>query len=169
MTSAVRPVSAYRLPIRVRFHECDPLGHVNNAVYLNWLEQAAIDHAALAGWSQETLEREVGGVFVARRHEIDYLRPAYEGDHLEVVTWPDSMQMATALRRYVVRRVAEPAGEPELIARPDLAALSTGEALVRAVTRWALVSLDPVRPLRIPKRVIDAFIEPVNNSEGEQA
>ncbi|MDQ4045342.1 MAG: acyl-CoA thioesterase [Chloroflexota bacterium] len=168
MTDIVRPVTAYRLPVRVRFHECDPLGHVNNAVYLNWLEQAAIDHAALVGWSQENLERAVGGVFVARRHEIDYLRPAYEGDHLEVLTWPNSMQMATALRRYVIRRAAEPNGTPDLIEDPDITALTSGEVLVQAVTRWALVSLDPVRPLRIPKRVIDTFIESVDATEGEQ-
>ncbi|HEV2129280.1 MAG TPA: acyl-CoA thioesterase [Thermomicrobiales bacterium] len=159
MSRLVRPVTAYRLPVRVRFHECDPLGHVNNAVYLNWLEQAAIDHAALVGWSQENLEREVGGVFVARRHEIDYLRPAYEGDHLEVVTWPDSMQMATALRRYVIRRAIAPNGTPELIEGPDVAALESGEVLVRAVTRWALIRREAARPLRIPKRVIDDFLE----------
>jgi acyl-CoA thioesterase FadM len=70
------PKTACRLMVRVRFHECDPLGHVNNAVYLNYLEQAAIDHALLVGWSQQRLEREAGGVFVARRHELDYLKPA---------------------------------------------------------------------------------------------
>jgi acyl-CoA thioesterase FadM len=34
--------------VRVRFHDVDALGHVNNAAYLTFLEQAAIDHAALA-------------------------------------------------------------------------------------------------------------------------
>jgi acyl-CoA thioester hydrolase len=160
VSKVASPTSAYRLPLRVRFHECDPLGHVNNAVYPSWLEQAAIDHAALVGWSQEVLEREAGGVFVARRHEIDYLRPAHDGDHLEVLTWADSMQMVTALRRYVIRRASDAHTAPELIDQPDVAAFGEGEVLVRAVTRWALIRRDTMRPMRIPKRVIDDFVTP---------
>jgi acyl-CoA thioester hydrolase len=158
MTRVTRPASAYRLPITVRFNECDPLGHANNAAYLVWLEQAAIDHAAAVGWPQDRLERETGAVFVARRHEIDYLRPAYQGDQLEVLTWPDAMQMATALRRYVVRRADVSYGAPELIENPDVAAFETGEVLVRAVTRWAFVQRDPVRPVRIPAMVLGDFL-----------
>lgn len=158
MTRVARPASAYRLPITVRFRECDPLGHANNAAYLVWLEQAAIEHAALVVWPQDRLEREAGGVFVARRHEIDYLRPAHQGDHLEVVTWPDSMHMATALRRYVVLRADAPHSAPELVDNPNVASFETGEVLVKAVTRWAFVQLDPVRPIRIPPKVVNDFL-----------
>ena len=42
----------------VRFSDLDPLGHVNNAVYLNLLEQAAIEHAALSGFAYEDLRRD---------------------------------------------------------------------------------------------------------------
>lgn len=163
MTS--RPKSAYRLPVRVRFHECDPLGHVNNAVYLNYLEQAAIDHAALVGWSQANLEREVGAVFVARRHEIDYLRPAVEGDRLEVLTWAEEMGLATAMRRYVIRRTSEAPGEAGLIQHPDVTQLEQGDVVVRAQTRWALVRRDTVRPVRIPARIIDDFVMKIEENE----
>lgn len=153
------------MPVRVRFHECDPLGHVNNAVYLNYLEQAAIDHATLVGWPQDVLEREVGGVFVARRHEIDYLRPAMEGDRLEVLTWAEQMGMATAMRRYVIRRADGGTSEPEseLIEAPDIATFERGEVIVRALTRWALIRRDAVRPIRIPARVVDGFV--INDEE----
>lgn len=153
-----RPKSAFVLPVRVRFHECDPLGHVNNAVYLNYLEQAAIDHAAEAGWPQSRLEAEVGAVFMAARHEIDYLRPVVAGDRLVVVTWPEQMGMATALRRYVIRRAAEREPVTGLVEAPDIDALTAGEAVVRAMTRWALVRLDSGRPVRIPAAVVDDFI-----------
>jgi acyl-CoA thioester hydrolase len=153
-----RPRSAFVLPVRVRFHECDPLGHVNNAVYLHYLEQAAIDHAAEAGWPQERLEAEVGAVFMAARHEIDYLRPAVAGDRLVVVTWPEQMGMATALRRYEIRRAADDEPVTGLIERPDLDALIAGETVVRAITRWALVRLDDGRPVRIPVAVMDDFV-----------
>ena len=167
MTRRYRPASAYRLPVTVRFNECDPLGHANNAAYLVWLEQAAIDHAAMAGWPQDRLERETGGVFVARRHEIDYLRPALQGDHLEVLTWPDSMQMATALRRYVIRRAEVPYGPPELIRDPDVSSFDTGDVLARAVTRWAFVQREPVRPIRIPAAVLGDFLT-IDDVEDDQ-
>ena len=92
-----RPLHVYLLHVRVRYHELDPLGHVNNAVYLNWLEQAAIEHAEAAGWGAARLA-ELGGAFVARRHEVDYLRPAVAGDVLRVATWAESLDGARALR-----------------------------------------------------------------------
>jgi len=156
-----KPKNAFRLPVRVRFHECDPLGHVNNAVYLHYLEQAAIDHATTVGWSQPVLEHEVGGVFVARRHEIDYLRSAVEGDLLEVMTWAETMGLASALRRYVIRKVAngdEP-GSPGLINTPNIPDFESGDVVVKAQTRWALVRRDTGRPMPVPRRVIDSFVE----------
>lgn len=159
------PRSGYRLLVRVRFHECDPLGHVNNAVYLNYLEQAAIDHAALVGWSQHNLEQEVGGVFVARRHEIDYLRPAVEGDRLEILTWAEEMSMATAMRRYVIRRVGDELVERGIIPEPDVAQFGQGDVVVRAQTRWAMIRRDTMRPMRIPARVIDDFVMKIEESK----
>ncbi len=73
-----QPRHRYLAHFRVRFHELDPLAHVNNAAYVNFLEQAAIDHAAAAGYDLERLRR-VGGLFIARRHEIDFLRPVLAG------------------------------------------------------------------------------------------
>ena len=80
---------------KVRHYEMDALGHVNNAVYLHYMEQAAIEHAAALGYTMERL-RELGGLFISRRHEIDYLRPATAGDVLQVVTWAVDMKGAQA-------------------------------------------------------------------------
>ena len=155
------PRSAFRLLVWVRFHECDPLGHVNNAVYLNYLEQAAIDHAAAVGWPQHVLEREFGAVFVARRHEIDYLRPAVEGDRLEVVTWAEEMGMATARRRYVIREAASDTHVVDggLVTHPEITDYQSGDVIVTAQTRWAFVRRDTGRPIRIPGGVVGDFVE----------
>lgn len=156
-----RPKSACRLVVRVRFHECDPLGHVNNAVYLHYLEQAAIDHAELVGWPQQRLEQEAGGVFVARRHELDYLRSANEGDHLEVLTWVEKMGMASAVRKYVIRylpREQSPCVTRALIPEPKVEAFSGDAVVVRAQTVWALVGLKTRRPIPIPTPVVDDFV-----------
>src|ERR671910_572745 len=77
---------AFETYFRVRFHEVDGLGHANNAAYLNYLEQAAIDHATFLGLDLQRLQA-LGGVFVARRHEVVFLKPTFTGDLLRVVTW----------------------------------------------------------------------------------
>jgi acyl-CoA thioester hydrolase len=70
-------------PIEVRFRDCDPLGHVNNAVYLTYLEQARLSQwRALWGFGERGQET-IPGVILARV-EIDYRLPARFGDLLEV-------------------------------------------------------------------------------------
>jgi acyl-CoA thioester hydrolase len=157
-----RPRTLFRAYVRVRFHECDPLGHVNNAVYLGYLEQVAIDHAAAAGWPASRLRKEAGAVFVARRHEIDFLRPAFENDVLEIITWPDGMSAARAFRYYEVRKVdLDPLRLPsdELLPgespRPD----SRHNLLITARTEWAFANVELGRPVRIPESVTRDFLE----------
>ncbi|MDQ3589443.1 MAG: acyl-CoA thioesterase [Actinomycetota bacterium] len=66
---------------RVRHYEADAVGHVNNAAYLHYLEQAAIEHSAAVGYPLGRY-REMGTLFIVRRHEVDYLRPVSPGDVL---------------------------------------------------------------------------------------
>jgi acyl-CoA thioester hydrolase len=147
------------LHVRVRYHELDPLGHVNNAVYLTWLEQAAIEHAEAAGWGAAVLAG-LGGAFVARRHEIDYLRPAVAGDVLRVTTWAEALDGARALRVYEIARLGTFApGEPlpaDGLADPE-AVPPAGEVIVRARTVWAYVDLATGRPRRVPVGLREGF------------
>ena len=155
-----RARTGYLAFVRVRFHECDPLGHVNNAVYLNYLEQVAIDHAAAVGWPAERLRREVGAVFVARRHEIDYLRPAFEGDTLRVRTWPEEMSGARGVRVYDITRADGEPGEQvdRLLSPEELVPTPPGQILVRARTEWAFMNVATGRPQRIPASVVREFL-----------
>ena len=74
----------FRHSIEVRFRDCDPMGHVNNAVYLTYLEQARFAHwRAVWGFNFEGLPDDAPGVILARA-EIDYRRPARYGDLLDV-------------------------------------------------------------------------------------
>ena len=68
--------------IEVRFRDCDPLGHVNNAVYLTYLEQARLFYWRSL-WNFGEARDSVPGVIMARA-EIDYRMPARYGQHLEV-------------------------------------------------------------------------------------
>ena len=70
--------------LEVRFRDCDPMGHVNNAVYLTYLEQARFAHwRAVWGFNFEGFPAGTPGVILARA-EIDYRIPARYGDTLEI-------------------------------------------------------------------------------------
>lgn len=80
----------FNYPIEVRFRDCDPMGHANNAVYLTYLEQARLAHWRSLGGSDGShgsgatpAARGVPGVILARI-EVDYKRPARYGEMLEV-------------------------------------------------------------------------------------
>jgi len=62
--------------LEVRFRDCDALGHVNNAVYLTYLEQARLNH-----WRSFAIP--MPGVILAHV-EADYKRPAQYGETLDV-------------------------------------------------------------------------------------
>ena len=70
--------------LEVRFRDCDPLGHVNNAVYLTYLEHARLMlWRAVWGFNLGDAGVDGPGVILARV-EIDYKRPARYGDVLDV-------------------------------------------------------------------------------------
>lgn len=68
----------------VRFRDCDPMGHTNNAVYLTYLEQTRFAHwRSLWGAGTPQLPPGLPGIILARV-ECDYRRPSKYGDTLEV-------------------------------------------------------------------------------------
>jgi acyl-CoA thioester hydrolase len=124
--------------LRVRYHEMDALGHVNNAVYQHYLEQAAVEHSEHLGLSVQRCQ-ELGGVFVMRKIEIEYLRPAVAGDTLEVLTWLQTMRGPRGIRRYEIRKQGD------------------GQLLVTAEALWVWVDTHAMRPRAIPPQILDAF------------
>ena len=128
----------YVMTLRVRTYEMDALGHVNNAVYLNYMEQAATEHAEALGFGKERV-LELGGLFVVRQHEVLYLGSAIAGDELEVTTWPEHLTGPRAVRCYLIHNVA------------------TGKRLVAARTLWVWVDARNGRPRPLPREMLDAF------------
>jgi acyl-CoA thioester hydrolase len=148
---------AFETFFRVRFHEVDALGHVNNAAYLNYLEQAAIDHATFLGLDLPRLQ-ELGGVFVARRHDIVFLRPTFAGDLLRVITWLGEPRGARVDRHYLVFREPGPIRVVPVRGRPITSPVSPDDDAVsaRATTEWVFAN-DHGRPRRIPNEVVKLF------------
>lgn len=78
-----RSLERFDLPITVDATDIDELGHVNNVVYLRWVQDVAIAH-----WtSAATLEQQAAVAWVALRHEIDYKHPAMLADAIVARTW----------------------------------------------------------------------------------
>ncbi len=116
----------------------DQLGHVNNAVWVQWMEQIAVAH-----WEAVAEAAHKDAYFwVVTRHEIDYLRPALEGDRITARTWvPDPPKGARSDRN------VELSG-------------NDGRLCVRARTSWAMIDKASGRPVRVPAEVIAPFHTP---------
>lgn len=133
------PLGVYRQHRRVQWSDVDPTQHVNNAVYLSYLEDCAIRDAVSRGWPISRMIEEGGFAIVARRYRIEYRGQALLDDELEVATWISDVKRATAVRHYTIRRAAD------------------GELLTRAWALWVWVDLETGRPTRIPQAFISDF------------
>jgi acyl-CoA thioester hydrolase len=102
---SVSPARPERYEIRrhVEPGDIDELGHVNNIVYLRWVQDAAVAHwRALA-----TPEQQAALVWVVVRHEIDYRHPALEREELIVRTWVGTASRSTFERHTEVVRASD--------------------------------------------------------------
>jgi acyl-CoA thioester hydrolase len=77
------PIAPHEITRVVQAEDIDELGHVNNVVYLRWVQQVAIAH--WAALTTDALREAL--VWVALRHEIDYKAEALFGDTIIARTW----------------------------------------------------------------------------------
>ncbi len=125
------PPGIFRLERRVEWRDIDPMQHLNNAAYLSYVEDCAVQLANHFGWSFEQWGKH-GLAFVARQHRIQYLQPVLLEDELEISTWLFNVRRTSATRYYALRRAAD------------------GELMAQVVTLWALIDLESGRPTRFP-------------------
>lgn len=137
--SPAPPPGVYRQHRRVQWSDVDPTQHVNNAVYLSYLEDCAIRDAVSRDWPISRMIEEGRFAIVARRYRIEYRGQALLDDELEIATWISDVKRATAVRHYTIRRAAD------------------GELLTRAWALWVWVDLETGRPTRIPQAFISDF------------
>jgi acyl-CoA thioester hydrolase len=120
--------------------DIDAYGHVNNAVYLTWLDRAAWSHSAALGVPLERCIAMRRGM-AALRTQIDYLRAAVRGDAVQVATWiARSDGRLRCERRFQVVRPAD------------------GRTLARAMTEYVCINLDSGRAARMPEPFARAYV-----------
>ena len=128
-----RPV--YEMALTASAEHIDELGHVNNAVWVQWIQLVAIAH-----WEAVAEQAHKDAYYwVVVRHEIDYLRPAHEGDRVLARTWIGDAPQGARSDRFM-----------EFIG-PD------GKPCVRAKTQWAIIDKSLGRPIRVPPEVLAPF------------
>jgi len=123
---------------RVRHYECDAYGHVNNAVYLRYLQEAAFDASAAAGYNFARYAA-LGQHWLVRETEIEYLRPLVYGDSVRVKTWVADFHRVRSRRTYELYNAA------------------SDELAAQASTDWVYVDAKTLKPVAIPPELIAAF------------
>jgi len=98
------------VPIEVRFRDLDALGHVNNAVYLTYLEVARV--AYFSRLQRDWLEK---GHFILARAEVDFLRPILLGDPVEVGVRVARLGRSSFHMEYLVRAAGEEAARGKTV------------------------------------------------------
>jgi acyl-CoA thioester hydrolase len=140
------PERPFTIRRRVVWQDIDPAGHVNNAMYLSYVEECGTQILPVYGWSAERMAA-AGFAIIVRQHRIEYLQQALPDDELEVTTWVFDMKRATGMRHYAITRT----GDGALLAR------------VRSLYVW--VNPATGQPARVPEYFLKDFAPNIVSSD----
>jgi acyl-CoA thioester hydrolase len=123
---------------RVRNYECDPYGMLSPAAYLRYMQEAAFDASAVAGYDMARYRR-MGRTWLIRETDIHYLRPLHYNAVVEVRTWIADFQRVRSRRAYEFRQAG------------------SGDLVAQAATDWAFLDTAKGHPTAIPLELMTAF------------
>jgi len=114
----------------VKEHELDSLQHVNNVVYVQWIQDVSIKH-----WNDLSKNSpDLNFVWVVTRHEIDYRGQAVLGDDITFKTWVGETKGVTSVRHVEIYKGTV--------------------LLVNAITTWCMLHAKTLKPARITESVL---------------
>lgn len=123
----------YRFPVGIEPADIDFMGHVNNASYLKWVQDAVISHWRRLAPADAVADH----LWVAIKHEITYRKPAFLNDEVIATVLLQKVHGARAFYQTVIRR-----GE---------------EVLAEVTSSWCCLDARTMRPARLARTVIDRF------------
>lgn len=130
--------TVFDLEMTVQAEHIDRLGHVNNVVYMQWMQQVATAHIDSLGLGlKEYLE--LKHAMVAVEHHVQYRKAAFEGEKIILRTWLNEINALYLFRQYVFYRTQ------------DQAVLFSGN------TKWACVEIATGRPKRMSPTFTQAY------------
>ncbi len=125
----------FSIELKVRSYECDLYGHVNNAVYLNYFEAARVEFLEAIDLDLNKLKN-IGFLLPIVRIEIDYKRPLFAGERIEVsAEWVKRGVSSAVFRQMVVKK-------------------GTGELAAQALVTWVATDLRG-KPIAIPEIILE--------------
>lgn len=128
--------SVYSKTITIPQSAIDENGHVNNVIYVQWMQDIAVEHYSSLGGTEA---QGTDATWVVREHKIEYLLPAFEGEVIEIRTWVENVPRVRSLRKY------------EFVRKAD------GQTLVRGETDWVFVDVKTGAPRAVPDEVVKIF------------
>jgi acyl-CoA thioester hydrolase len=137
-TAPPSPPGKFDMNICVAWQDLDSEQHVNNAVYLSYIEECGMQVIAAHGWPITRMISEDFAILI-RKHQIQYRRPAYLNDELTISTWVSNVRLSTATRHSKIQRKSD------------------GEELATVHSLGIWVNLDSGKPMRIPKKLLSDF------------
>ena len=123
----------YDYAIGIDPEDIDFMGHVNNASYLKWVQNAVLDHWRAFAPSDAVSQH----LWVALKHEITYRKPTFLDDDVIATVLLEKVQGARAFYETVIRR-----GE---------------EVLAEVKSSWCCIDASTLRPARLAREVIERF------------
>ena len=124
----------YTYTLKVEKAHIDALSHVNNVVYLQWVNDISERH-----WNQLSKGKGLKEkyLWVVLRHELDYVNQAVLGDELRLVTWVGASRGVKSVRHVEIFK---------------------GEILLlRAASTWCLIDTKTLKPTRIKNDILDTL------------
>jgi acyl-CoA thioester hydrolase len=100
------PADVFSITRQVKWHDIDMMWHVNNAVYMTYIEEAGARLTEAHGWSVERMTEEKSAI-LTQRHRIEYRQAARMGEELYIATWYSDAKRASALRHCLIRRAED--------------------------------------------------------------
>ncbi len=124
---------------RVAYHECDVNLIVRDACYLRYMQEAAFEASAAAGYWDDRYQA-LRRIWLIHETAVEYVAPLRYGDQVRIRTWVADFRRVRSRRAYELRREAD------------------GALAARASTDWVFLDRDTGRPAVIPDEVIAAFL-----------
>lgn len=135
------PSTPFEVSITVLPSDIDDLGHVNNVVYLRWIQDVAIAHWRAAA----TPDQQAEIAWLALRHEIDYKHPTVLGDSVIARTWVGTAD-ANRFERHT-----------------EIVRTSDQKVLARGRTIWCPISRKTGKLTRVNEEVRRLFSVPADD------
>lgn len=128
----------FEMRIKVENQHLDDFGHVNNVIYLQWMQDVAWAHSTRLGLDLAAYQA-LDTAMVARQHQLTYLAACRLGDALILSTWLTQNDGFNLHRQY------------RLIRELDQ------KVVFEAQTHWVCIRLSTGQPIRMPPRFKQAY------------